>query len=121
MREQDAQRLAEGWVADWNAHDLEAIMRHYAEDVEFRTPTVIDTLGIEDGRIEGAARLREHFARGLERLPQLRFELDRVYAGVAGSTLAYRWHDGTEVVEIHEYDENGLIRRAEAMYAGLAW
>ena len=61
-------------MAAWNAHDLDAIMALYAPGVVFQTPTIIDTLGIADGTVHGAERLREHFGRGLERLADLRFE-----------------------------------------------
>ena len=116
-----ARALAEEWVAAWNAHDLDAIMALYAADVVFQTPTIIDSLGIPDGRVEGLDRLREHFARGLERLPDLRFDLDGVYAGVSSLAMTYRWADGTPVCELHEYDHDGRIARVQALYHGLSW
>ena len=116
-----AQALAEEWVAAWNAHDLDPIMALYAPGVVFQTPTVIDTLGVPDGTVRGAERLREHFARGLERLPGLRFDLDGVYAGVSSLAMTYRWADGTPVCELHEYDADGLIARVQALYRGLSW
>ncbi len=116
-----AQALAEEWVAAWNAHDLDAIMALYAPGIVFQTPTIIDTLGIADGTVRGAERLREHFARGLERLEDLRFELDGVYAGVSSLAITYRWADGTPVCELHEYDGDGLIERVQALYRGLSW
>jgi hypothetical protein len=116
-----ARVLAEEWVAAWNAHDLDAIMALYAPGVVFQTPTIIDTLGIPDGTVRGAERLREHFARGLERLPDLRFDLDDVFAGVSSLAMTYRWADGTPVCELHEYDSDGLIERVQALYRGLSW
>ncbi len=116
-----ARSLAEEWVAAWNAHDLDAIMALYAPGIVFQTPTIIDTLGIPDGTVRGSERLREHFARGLERLPDLRFELDSVYAGVHSLAMTYRWADGTPVCELHEYDGDGLIERVQALYRGLSW
>ena len=116
-----AQALAEEWVAAWNAHDLDAIMALYAPGIVFQTPTIIDTLGIADGTVRGAERLREHFARGFERLPDLRFDLDCVYAGVSSIAIVYRWADGTPVCELHEYDADGLIERVQALYRGSPW
>jgi hypothetical protein len=113
MREVRARELAEEWVAAWNLHDLDAIVSMYSPQVVFQTPTIIDSLGIPDGRVEGLERLREHFARGLQRLPDLRFELDEVYTGVHSIAIAYRWHDGTPVCELHE--------RVQALYRGLSW
>ena len=96
-------------------------MALYAPRVIFQTPTIIDTLGIPDGRVEGLERLREHFARGLQRLPDLRFDLDHIYLGVRSVAIAYRWHDGTAVCELHEYNADSLIERVQAHYEGLSW
>ena len=118
---EDGQRLAEEWIAAWNSHDLDAIMALYAPGIEFQTPTIIDTLGVPDGRVQGIAALREHFERGLARLPELRFELERVYVGVRSIAITYTWHDGTPVCELHEYDERELISRVQALYERLDW
>lgn len=117
----DAERLAREWLAAWNAHDLDAIVDLYAPDVVFQTPTVIDTLGIPDGIVTGPDALREHFARGLARLPDLRFELDGVYTGVRSVAIRYHWADGTPVCELHEYDPQERIERVQALYRGLGW
>jgi hypothetical protein len=122
LSEQRARELAHEWVAAWNAHDLDAIMRLYAPGVVFQTPTIIDSLGIPDGRVVGVERLREHFTRGLQRLPDLQFDLDAVHVGVRSVAISYRWHhDGTPVVELHEYDGDDLIERVQALYQGLSW
>lgn len=121
LTQADSRRLAQEWIAAWNSHDLDAIMALYAPGVVFQTPTIIATLGVADGRVSGAEGLREHFARGLQRLPDLRFDLEAVYTGVRSIAITYRWADGTPVCELHEYDEEGLIERVQALYRGLSW
>jgi ketosteroid isomerase-like protein len=121
LSEQRAAELAAEWVEAWNAHDLDAIIDLYAPGIVFQTPTIIDSLGIPDGRVEGLEDLREHFSRGLERLPDLRFELERVYCGVRSLAMTYRWADGTPVCELHEYDSQERIERVQALYHGLSW
>ena len=97
-------------------------MALYSPEIVFQTPTVIDTLGIPDGRVSGATALREHFQRGLERLPDLHFELEQIYVGVRSLAMTYRWADGTPVAELHEYDDDdALIERVQALYTGLSW
>lgn len=71
LAETRARELAEEWIAAWNAHDLDAIVSLYSPSIVFQTPTIISSMGIADGRIEGTGALREHFRRGLERLPDL--------------------------------------------------
>lgn len=121
LTEQRARELAEEWVEAWNEHDLEAILSLYSPAVVFQTPTIVDSLGISDGRVEGLEDLREHFARGLRRLPDLRFELEAVYTGMSAIAMTYRWGDGTPVCELHEYDEQERIERVQALYRGLSW
>jgi ketosteroid isomerase-like protein len=121
LTQAQARRLAEEWIEAWNSHDLDAIMRLYAPDIVFQTPTIIDTLGIPDGCVRGVERLREHFARGLARLPDLRFDFEAVYTGVRAIAITYRWADGTPVCELHEYDDQDLIERVQALYRGLSW
>ena len=118
---EDGARLAEEWIGAWNSHDVDRIIALYSPDVEFQTPTIIATMGIADGRVRGAEALREHFERGLERLPDLCFEHEQTYLGVRSLAIAYRWRDGTSVAELHEYDDAGLIARVQALYHGLSW
>ena len=121
LSEARARALAEEWVAAWNGHDLDAIVALYTPQVVFQTPTIIATMGIADGIVRGSDDLREHFARGLARLPDLRFELDTVYTGVRAVAITYRWADGTPVCEVHEYDGDERISRVQALYSGLSW
>ena len=37
---QDAARFADEWFAAWNAHDLDANLGHYADEIEFVSPFV---------------------------------------------------------------------------------
>jgi SnoaL-like domain len=117
----DGERLAAEWTAAWNSHDLDAIMPLYSPSVRFQTPTIVTTLGVADGVVHGVERLREHFARGLRRLPDLHFELEGVYVGVRSLAITYRWADGTPVCELHEYDAAERIERVQALYRGLSW
>lgn len=96
-------------------------MALYSAEVVFQTPTIIDTLGIADGTVRGVQALREHFARGLARLPDLRFELETAYVGVRSLAIVYRWADGTPVCELHEYDAQARIERVQALYRELSW
>jgi len=83
---EEARRLARSWCEAWSKGDLDAVMRHYADDVKFSSPTVIKRLGIVNGWIEGKARLREHFAVGI-RAPGYASNLWMFYWGSAGCVL----------------------------------
>jgi ketosteroid isomerase-like protein len=57
----DFTRQAQEWIAAWNAHDLEQILAHYAEDVELISPFVAKLTGRSEGVVRGKAALRELF------------------------------------------------------------
>ena len=116
MDEERAARFAEGWYAAWNAHDLEAVLEHYADDVEMASPLVSALAGSEDGRIVGKVALGEYFAAGLERYPDLRFEPLGLFAGVDSMVLHYVSVGGRVAAETVFLDENDRVTRYFAHY-----
>ena len=83
-----ARAFAEEWVAAWNSHDLEAILAHYEEDVELRSP-VAQRLLQGDGTVRGKVALREYFELGLQAYPHLRFELVETLWGMETIVISY--------------------------------
>lgn len=112
----DAERLAAHWIAAWNAHDLDQIMSHYADDVEVASPVAAQLLG-GDGRVSGKAALRAYFARGLAAFPELRFDLKQVFVGADTVVLHYANQRGTETAEVMELDARGRVKRMRATYS----
>ena len=108
---------SQDWLAAWNAHDLERILAHYAEDVELISPFVARLTGRSEGVLRGKAALRDFFARGLNAYPPLRFEFIRLYPGVRNCVLEYRSVNGLLAAELMEFDEQGKVRRVLAHYA----
>lgn len=109
-------RLAERWLGAWNAHDLDAILSHYAEDVEFTSPFVVRLTADPSGTLRGKTALRDYFSRGLAAYPDLRFELIRVLTGVDSVTLYYRSVNGLYAAETMQVGGDGLVKRVWAHY-----
>jgi len=82
VTKEEAWKLANEWIAAWNAHDLDAILAHYEEAVELTSPVAARLLGRADGKVVGKENLRAYFQRGLEAYPELRFELEDVLWGL---------------------------------------
>jgi hypothetical protein len=62
---------------------------HYDNDVEFTSPYVA-ALGFDpSGTLHGVPTLRRYFAAGLDRFPDLRFDLHGVLTGVDSLTIVY--------------------------------
>lgn len=59
----DLQRLAQDWYAAWNAHDLDAVLGHYAEDVVFTSPFAARQDASPDGVVVGKPALRVYYDR----------------------------------------------------------
>jgi hypothetical protein len=112
----DPRAHANAWLAAWNAHDLEAIMACYAEDVDFAAPTVVRRWNRPDGTLHGKAELRRHFALGLELAPELRFTEDSLLAGPGSYALLYRRENRNRVLDVVELDQHGHASRVRAFY-----
>ncbi|GAB6900598.1 nuclear transport factor 2 family protein [Kineosporia succinea] len=115
----DPQAFAAQWLAAWNAHDLEAVLAHFAEDVVFTSPVARQLLDGSDGVILGKAALREYWTRGLQLIPDLRFEIVGVYAGVEAIVVQYRNQKGGLVCEVLIF-RDGLVAEGHGTYLDAA-
>ncbi|MGC3975959.1 MAG: nuclear transport factor 2 family protein [Nitrospira sp.] len=116
MNEQCARRLAEVWIDAWNRHDLEAILHHYAPDVEFTSPFVPALSGDPSGTLRGRERLAAYFRKGLQTYPDLHFDLLRVLTGVDSLLLYYRSVNGLLAAEMMTVNAEGLIHTVRVHY-----
>lgn len=111
-----AEKLAKEWVAAWNAHDLEAILSHYASDVIFTSPFVVKILGEPTGTIQGIEKLRDYFAKGLPAYPDLNFKPLKVLAGMNSFVIYYESVGGRLCAEFMELNPQGKVIRVFAHY-----
>ena len=114
---EEAWDLANHWVAAWNAHDLDLIMSHYADEIELTSPVAAQLLGTPDGRVAGKSALRAYFRRGLEAYPELHFHLEDVLWGLNSVVLLYTNHKGTRTAEFMELAASGKVARVVANYS----
>jgi predicted ester cyclase len=112
----EAWKLANHWVAAWNAHDLDLIMTHYEDAIELTSPVAAKLLGTSDGKVVGKANLRAYFQRGLEAFPELRFDLQDVLWGMNSVVLYYANQKGTRTGEFMELSAAGKVARVVANY-----
>ena len=110
--------MAENWCAAWNRRDLDAVMSHYAEDVELNSPKVVERLGAASGWLKGKDKLRAYFATGMQ-AQGLKFELVDVLLGVDAMSIIYRRETGALVSDTMELDERLLGRHIVVCYGAL--
>ena len=106
--------FARDWIAAWNSRDLDSLLAHYAEDVEFRSPLAARLLGEASGTVRGKQHLREYFSKALAAFPgDLGLELLGVYRGVDSVVLHFQAR-GRRAAEVMEMNSDGVVRRALA-------
>jgi hypothetical protein len=89
LSEAEADAFVAEWMDAWNAHDLDRVLDHYADDVEYYSPFIAQLAEPggpgADGRLTGKAAVGAYFAAALERNPDLHFEPPTQVAVGAGS------------------------------------
>ena len=111
------ERVADEWIAAWNAHDLPRVLAHYADDFEMASPKIARVTGEPSGRAARQARDCRVLGEGDAVLaPGLHFEKLGVYVGSRSVAIHYRNHEAKLVVEVLELDAAGRIVRAAAHY-----
>jgi ketosteroid isomerase-like protein len=110
-----AARFVDQWVAGWNAHDLDATLSHYRDDVVFTSPVARHVLEGSDGVVRGKEELRRYWSEGLRRIPDLHFDVTDFYVGVDTVVIAYRNQNGVPVVEVLTF-EGDLVREGHGTY-----
>ena len=104
------QKAAAQWIQDYNSRDLDRIMEHYAEDIEFYSPSVVERWHQPDGKLRGKIALREHFKKGLGLPPESPFELVNILVGTEGVMVVYKQSSGAIVADFVVLDEQYKAR-----------
>jgi hypothetical protein len=112
-----AEEFTRDWIAAWNAHHLDRILSHYAEDFEMSSPLIARIGGEASGTIRGKQAVREYWAKGLAMMPDLRFEWIASFVGVDSLAIHFKGAGGRPVVEVLHFDADGKVGRAFAHYA----
>jgi len=110
------ERFARDWIAAWNSRDLERVLEHYEDSFEMTSPFIAAIAGEPSGKLRGKAAVRAYWAKALQLLPHLHFELLTALEGVDSVTVYYRGHRGLAAEVLH-FGPGGKVRRAFAHYA----
>ncbi len=118
MIQQDfAAVFANEWVNAWNAHDLDAVMAHYSDDILFYSPFVIKLNNDPSGCITNKDDLRNYFARALQSYPALHFTLHKTLVSVNSVVLYYDSINDLVTAEFMEFDKHGKVIKVVAHYS----
>jgi ketosteroid isomerase-like protein len=111
----DPVSFSQQWVTAWNAHDVEAVLRHFHDDVVFTSPVVAEMLPDTAGIVRGKSALRAYWATAVQRIPDLHFVVEGVYRGIDTLVICYRNQNGGLVNEVLKFDE-GLVVEGHGTY-----
>jgi hypothetical protein len=122
MTQQFADNFAREWVEAWNAHDLDRVLSHYAENFEMSSPFIAQITGETSGTLKGKDPVRKYWKAALNKFPNLHFELQTVLVGATSIVLYYKTNFDRIAAEVLFFNENGLVERAAAHYGNtVAW
>lgn len=106
----DPTAFSQEWVEAWNSHDVERVLAHFSDDVEFSSPVAKKLLPDTLGFIRGKDQLRQYWTRALEKMPNLKFEVVAVYTGVSTIVITYRNHLGNTVNEVLIFSDELVVK-----------
>jgi len=111
-----ARHFAQDWISAWNSHDLDRILSHYTDDFEMSSPFIVQLAGEPSGTLKGRTVVGAYWAKALQLIPDLHFELIAALAGVNSITLHYRGANGRLSAEVFHFTGDGKVARAYAHY-----
>lgn len=107
--QQQIDQFARHWIEAWNKHDLEEIISHYADNLTFISPLIVERFDRPNGTIKSREELKTYFKMGLDSNPNLHFELVQILYSVKGFTLYYNNARGGTTAEYFELNTDGKI------------
>jgi ketosteroid isomerase-like protein len=116
LTREQAEAFAHEWIEVWNSHDLDRIMAHYTEDFEMTSPKIVQYIGNPSGTLKGKENVRAYWKIGLERNPNLYFELIHIMVSVDSVTIYYKNHEAKFVAEVIYLNADGKGIKGTAHY-----
>lgn len=108
--------FAKEWLSAWNSHDLDKIMEHYSENIDFVSP-IIQQMGINaEGKISNKNDLKEYFSKALQKYPDLHFEFYHELKGANSTVLFYRSVNNSFSAEYMELNNAEKVSKVRAHY-----
>lgn len=111
-----AGHFAQEWIDSWNSHDLSRILSHYADGFEMSSPVIVAIAGESSGTLKGKEKVGAYWAKALQLIPDLRFELISTLVGVNSITLYYKGARGP-AAEVFHLGPDQKVVKAFAHYA----
>lgn len=114
-----SETFAAQWAEAWNRRAVEAVLKHFHEDVVFTSPTALAVVG--SPVVRGKDALRAYWTAALARVGSLRFTVDHVLWDPVRRELAIIYTSDTDgkskrVSENLTFNEHGEVVAAEVFH-----
>jgi hypothetical protein len=112
-----ATNFTKEWIDGWNSHDIDKIMIHYDESIDFTSPFIVELNNDPNGRISNKKDLKDYFSRALNKYPDLHFQLLNTLLSVNSLIIYYQSINNMIAAEYFEFNDHGKIIRVKAHYS----
>lgn len=114
-----AAAFASDWIDAWNSHDIEKILSHYSEDFTIETPMAMKLYPRSHGLVVGKSEVRNYWTIGLERSPDLKFQLLDLFMGVNSIGLhLFNISSNKKSIELMSFNAEKKVSKAIVTYSG---
>ncbi len=119
MTRTEARAFADNWAEAWNRRDVDAVISHFSDDVEFTSAKAQKFVG--RATVHGKDDLLNYWRTALQHVQELHFEIDDVVWDTETRRLAivYRARlngKTSRAIELFTLDSQGLVIRGDAYY-----
>jgi limonene-1,2-epoxide hydrolase len=110
-----AARFVEAWCANWCKVDIDAVVSHFAENAEMRSPLALKLT--ESSVVSGAENIRAYWQRAYGRIKSADLKILNWSWDDTIARLTVWWQLGdTRASEFMDFDGAGRVVRSEAFY-----
>jgi limonene-1,2-epoxide hydrolase len=115
MDRASAGRFVEAWCANWCKVDIDAVVAHFAERAEMRSPLALTLTG--SPVVAGAENIRAYWQRAYGGIESADLKILSWSWDDTSARLTVWWQLGdTRASEFMDFDGEGRVMRSEAFY-----
>lgn len=109
------------WIDAFNSHNLELILEHYADDIEFYSPFIVQLTFNDEGVIRSKSDLKKYFEQALIVYPDLHFELHGYFTGINIIVIHYLSVNGRMAAEVFQLNDEAKAVNVFCNYANASF
>jgi SnoaL-like domain len=110
-----AGRFVEAWCANWRKVDIDAVVSHFAENAEMRSPLALKLT--ESPVVAGAENIRAYWRKAYGHIESADLKILSWSWDAAIARLTVWWQLGeARASEFMDFDHAGRVVRSEAFY-----